>query len=285
MRLEACGVTVRFSGKPEPVLDRADFFARRGETVAILGPSGSGKSTLLSVLGGLLRPQEGTVRVLADDDASRASGRARLNSAEAKDGVDERSEQPLGGAPLAVPLTAASSWILQTVNVLSERTALDNVAVGARLAGAAWDDALAAAAEALDLVGLTPRAHARARLLSGGEVQRVVVARALVARRPFILADEPTGQLDRSTTTVVLDALFAAVTHERAVGLVVVTHDFAVAERCDRIVRIDDGRVVEDLAVATAGSVGTEVDDASADGPDDGPDDTKSVSISAAVAP
>ena len=222
MRLVASGVTVRFPGKPEPVLDRADFCARVGETVAILGPSGSGKSTLLSVLGGLLRPQEGTVRVL--------------------------SEESPGGAPLAVPLTTASSWILQTVNVLSERTALDNVAVGARLAGATWDVALAAAAEALDLVGLFQQAHARTRLLSGGEVQRVVAARALVARRPFILADEPTGQLDRSTTTVVLDALFAAVTQERAVGLVVVTHDLAVAERCDRIVHIDDGRVVEEPA-------------------------------------
>lgn len=219
MRLNARGVRVTFRGKPDPVLDGADFEASTGETVAILGPSGSGKSTLLSVLGGLVAPTSGEVGVLDDE-----------------------------GAALGVPLSAVSSWILQTTNVLPERTALDNVAAAAQLAGATRAEAVARAASCLDLVGLTPRARARAGVLSGGEVQRVVVARALVAGRPFILADEPTGQLDRGSTDIVLDALFHAVRAQAATdapsGLVVVTHDPVVAQRCDRVVRIDDGLVV-----------------------------------------
>jgi putative ABC transport system ATP-binding protein/lipoprotein-releasing system ATP-binding protein len=218
VRLIARDVTVRFPGRPDPVLDGADLETRTGETVAILGPSGSGKSTLLSVLGGLLRPDAGTVQVLPDGD----------------------------GEP--VPPAEASSWILQTTNVLPERTAVENVAVAASLAGCTWAEALDRAHHALTLVGLADRAGSRARVLSGGEVQRVVTARALIAGRPFVLADEPTGQLDRATTDVVLDALFASVrahlsTGEQT-GLVVVTHDPQVARRCDRSVSIDGGRVV-----------------------------------------
>lgn len=219
MRLSARGVTVRFDGSDAPVLDGADLEVRTGETVAIVGPSGSGKSTLLSVLGGLLAPDAGTVAVLTDD-----------------------------GADTGVPLAAASSWILQTTNVLPERTAVENVAISAALAGVAWCDALDRAHAALALVGLADRAGSRARVLSGGEVQRVVTARALVADRAFVLADEPTGQLDSATTASVLDSLLGAVRAHpvtgRAAGLVVVTHDPEVARRCDRAVRLDSGRVV-----------------------------------------
>lgn len=225
MRLIARDVTVRFPGKDAPVLDGAALEVSTGETVAILGPSGSGKSTLLSVLGGLLRPDAGTVEVVPDGN------------------------DPVGVAG-SLP-ASATSWILQTTNVLPERTAEHNVAVAAALAGTAWAESLTRARDALALVGLADRSTARVKVLSGGEVQRVVTARALVAGRPFVLADEPTGQLDHATTEVVLDALFAAVRAHRGVdacptatGLVVVTHDPAVARRCDRSVRIDDGRVV-----------------------------------------
>jgi len=207
VRLVADGVVVRYPRGARNVLDGATFEVEQGETVAILGPSGSGKSTLLSVLGGLVRPSAGAVRV---------------------EGVD-------------APLCDVSSWILQTVNVLPERSVLDNVAIGALVRGASRTRARELAAERLALVGLADRLDDPARLLSGGEVQRVVIARALATGRPFVLADEPTGQLDHSTSRVVLDALF---TTAGGAGVVVVTHDPDVAARCARTVRIDDGVVV-----------------------------------------
>lgn len=210
MRLVADGVVVRYPGALRPVLVGADLAVDTGETVAILGPSGSGKSTLLSVLGGLVRPDDGAVRV---DDAT---------------------------VP-AAELRRLTAWILQTVNVLPERSVLDNVLVGALTRGLTPAQARPEALARLEDVGLAERAHDRARLLSGGEVQRVVIARALVSGRPFVLADEPTGQLDRATSEVVLDALFAAT---RGAGVVVVTHDPDVAARCTRTVRILDGVVV-----------------------------------------
>lgn len=214
MRLVAEGVVVSFAGRARAVLDGADFEAGTGQTVAILGPSGSGKSTLLSVLGGLVRPSIGSVHV-----------------------VDEASHDPR--APRDV-----TSWVLQTTNMLPERTALDNVAVAAQIAGVPRQEAVEQATDLLTSVGLRDLRRVPTRLLSGGEVQRVAVARALASRRPFILADEPTGQLDHSSTEVVLDALFTAVTaHGRQCGLVIVTHDPSVAERCDHTVRIEDGRV------------------------------------------
>lgn len=232
MKLTAYDVTVTFPGKTEPVLVDANFECQTGDTVAILGPSGSGKSTLLSVLGGLLRPDSGVVTVIENDDAFSSNTSIPVEQ-----------------------LRAASSWILQTTNVLPERTAIDNVAIAAQLAGVGRAEAIDRAWDALGLVGLHSRADARAGVLSGGEVQRVVTARALVAGRPFILADEPTGQLDRSATNVVLDALFASVTEAARAdrtGLVVVTHDPVVASRCDRIVHIDDGRVVADPGLESA---------------------------------
>ena len=218
MRLVARGISHTFDAAECAVLDGATFEVATGESVAILGPSGSGKSTLLSVLGGLLAPDVGTVGIVEGDDpdASLLPGTTRH----------------------------ACAWVLQTTNVLPERTARDNVAFAGLARGMARAGALALADDALEDVGLTYRAHTQARLLSGGELQRVVVARALTSGRPFILADEPTGQLDARTSEVVLDALLAARASSGAVGLVVVTHDAAVAERCDRTVRIHLGKVV-----------------------------------------
>ncbi len=210
MRLVADDVVVRYPGTTRDVLAGASLSIDKGEKVAILGPSGSGKSTLLSVLGGLVRPTAGTVHVDTDERPGR--------------------------------LRDVSAWVLQTVNVLPERTALDNVAVAGLTRGLSHADARRDAIAHLAAVGLGDRTNDQARVLSGGEVQRVVIARALASRRPFVLADEPTGQLDRATSDVVLDALFTT-----AVGaaVVIVTHDPAVAARCERVARIEDGAVVQ----------------------------------------
>ncbi|GIG32747.1 ABC transporter ATP-binding protein [Cellulomonas oligotrophica] len=202
---------MRYPRARQDVLTGANLHVDHGTTVAILGPSGSGKSTLLSVLGGLVRPTSGTVRVEGEN----------------------------GGAAHSV--RDVTSWVLQTVNVLPERSALDNVAVGALTRGLDGAAARAEAATRLSAVGLGDRAGEKVRLLSGGELQRVVIARALATARPFVLADEPTGQLDRATSDTVLDALLSGT---GGAGMVIVTHDPEVAERCDRTVRIENGAVV-----------------------------------------
>jgi len=205
---------VRYPRTTRDVLDGASFAIERGRSAAILGPSGSGKSTLLSVLGGLLRPDAGTAH------------------------VDLGSQDP---DDAAVALRDVTAWVLQTTNVLPDRSALDNVAVAALTQHGDRRHARAEAERQLESVGLADRAHDTARLLSGGELQRVVIARALASGRPFVLADEPTGQLDRSTSAMVLEALLRS---SGDAGLVIVTHDPEVAARCDVMVRIDDGRVV-----------------------------------------
>lgn len=196
------------------MLDGASFMIERGRSAAILGPSGSGKSTLLSVLGGLVRPDAGTVRV-------------------------ELGSPDRGDADVA--LRDVTAWVLQTTNVLPERSALENVVVAALTQHGDRRRARAEAERRLESVGLADRAHDAARVLSGGELQRVVIARALASGRPFVLADEPTGQLDRSTSAMVLSALLQS---SGDAGVVIVTHDPEVAARCDTTVRIDDGRVV-----------------------------------------
>jgi len=208
VRLVADSVEVRYPRAARQVLAGADLTVDEGETVAIIGPSGSGKSTLLSVLGGLVRPTGGEVRVEGTDDGPRD----------------------------------VSAWVLQTVNVLPERSVLDNVTLGGLAQGLTRVDAEIDAAARLDAVGLGARLADPVRVLSGGEVQRVVIARALASGRPFILADEPTGQLDRATSAVVLDALF---TTAGGAAVVVVTHDSEVAARCGRVARIEDGMVVD----------------------------------------
>ncbi len=207
MHLTASNVTHHFG--PRRVLDDVTLTVRRGEAVALVGPSGSGKSTLLSILGGLLVPDNGAV-------------------------VYQAGSTPEGDVDAA--------WILQTTNAFGNRSVNDNVAIGTYSRRLSPTERRDRVASALRAVALTDRLQARAKTLSGGELQRVAIARALVSQAPFILADEPTGQLDQDTTGKIVDLLFSALD---TTGLVLATHDPLVSDRCDRIVRIVNGRLAE----------------------------------------
>lgn len=217
MQLTATDLHYRYARNLPDVLAGAQLEVPMGRTVAIAGPSGSGKTTLLALLGGLLRPRQGQVRV--------------------------------EGGHVETPAENVA-WVLQTVNVLSDRSVLDNAALGAFGDGANLGSARERARESLDQVGLGPLVDRPIRTLSGGETQRVVIARALCSLRPFILADEPTGQLDRRTTDGVLESLLTD-THGK--GVVIVTHDPTVASRCDRTLYLADG-VLMDHVDETVGS-------------------------------
>jgi putative ABC transport system ATP-binding protein/lipoprotein-releasing system ATP-binding protein len=209
--LIAQDVRHRYRADQRLILDGVELSVDGGESVAITGPSGSGKTTLLALLGGLLTVQEGEIHV------------------EVGPGVT----QPTG------PWIA---WVPQTVNVLGNRSAIDNVCLGAFSSGHGRDRALVDARAWLARVGLADRSDDPVRILSGGEVQRVVIARALASGRPLVLADEPTGQLDARTTDSVLTTLLDR-SHGRSV--VIVTHDPDVARRCDRTLNLRDGRLTE----------------------------------------
>jgi ABC-type lipoprotein export system ATPase subunit len=214
--LHVAGVSHRY-GKGPLVLDNIDFFVASGETVALMGPSGSGKTTLLSIMGLLTKPVSGSVAV----DGVRLHRRGRRLDAER---------------------TELFSWVFQTVNVLGQRTATDNAALGLLARGVPRYRAAQQANRALAAVGLADRIHDEVTELSGGELQRVCIARAMAAVPRFVLADEPTGQLDHATSQLVLDSLWEARCPDTS--LVIATHDLMVAKRCDRVMRLVDGRTV-----------------------------------------
>jgi ABC-type lipoprotein export system ATPase subunit/ABC-type lipoprotein release transport system permease subunit len=199
-------------------LENVSFEVAPGEFVAITGPSGGGKSTLLALLGGLDRPSKG--RVYAAGAALDQVGRTQL---------DDYRLQRVG-------------IIFQTFNLVASLTAEDNVALPMLLAGVPLEERRQRARRLLELVGMGHRARVRGGRLSGGEQQRVAVARSLANRPGLILADEPTGNLDSSRGAEVLDLLQELNRHGCTV--ILVTHDPEVARRADRAIRLRDGKVV-----------------------------------------
>ena len=219
--VRATGLTKTYhqGGIALPVLAGVDLSIQPGELVALVGRSGSGKSTLLHILAGLDDTDSGEVWIAGHNiTAASPDARAAIRN------------RHLG-------------FVYQMHHLLPEFTAVENVAMPLRLAGVSRTEAMAHAQRMLTAVGLAERISHRPSALSGGERQRVAVARALVAQPALVLADEPTGNLDRENAAAVLD-LMRQLCRERGVGILIATHDAAVTRGVDRVVTLEAGRIV-----------------------------------------
>ena len=215
--LEANGLTKSFGTLD--VLKGVNMKVKKGEMVALMGPSGSGKSTLLNIIGGLLAGDSGEINL--DDRVYGTRGPASV--------VDVRRNKV--------------GWIFQDFHLLDNLSAVDNVAIALELSGVPSDEAVAAAEDALQKVGLGDRLNFIPDQLSGGQQQRVAIARAIAGNRPVLLADEPTGNLDIASGKEVMK-LFKDLCHdeENPISILMVTHDPDLASNADRMLLLNDGK-------------------------------------------
>ena len=219
--LTATGVhkTYHVGGQPLHVLRGLDLAVERGEMVAVVGASGVGKSTLLHLLGGLDRSDSGTIRIGDTDIGAMAD--------EAVAGFRNRHV----------------GFVFQFHHLLPEFTALENAEMPLRIARVRPDEAKMRASTVLQRLGLADRLAHRPAMLSGGEQQRVAVARALITEPTVLLADEPTGDLDEKTAEA-LHALLREMHRERQLSSVIATHNLRLAASCDRVLRLEGGRLI-----------------------------------------
>ena len=223
MALTATGLVKRFkTGRTYvEVLREVDFEARHGQVTMVMGPSGSGKSTLIAALSGLLKPDDGKVNALGEDLWSRKAGK-----------IDRFRLDHCG-------------FIFQGFNLFPALTALQQVTVALKYQGKSRVEARRIAIDALDEVGLKPHMNQRPSELSGGEKQRIAIARAVAKRPSLLFADEPTSALDGENGQIVIRLLRrAAFEHNAAV--VCVTHDPRLEAFADRVIHIEDGRILAD---------------------------------------
>ncbi|MEU2030193.1 ABC transporter ATP-binding protein [Nocardia amamiensis] len=217
--LELSGVTkeYRVGGQTVRALDEVGLRIEAGEFTSIIGPSGSGKSTLLHLLGALDSPDSGSIRFRGEEIGA----------------LDEEQQSRFRRHQVG--------FVFQFFNLLPTLSAWENVAIPKLLDGTGLRKAKPRALELLDLVGLAARAEHRPAELSGGQMQRVAVARALIMNPPLILADEPTGNLDSKTGAAILELLGEIAGSGNSV--VMVTHDMGAVTYCDRVITLRDGRI------------------------------------------
>jgi spermidine/putrescine transport system ATP-binding protein len=214
--LKCTDLRIRYPGHDSYALGSVaggvSFSVNRGELFALLGPSGCGKTTTLRIVGGFVEPTTGTVEI---------------------EGVDVTRHQPY---------ERPTNTVFQSYALFPHMRVEGNVAYGLKMEGVRRAERERRVKEALDLVGLSGMGRRRISELSGGQQQRVALARALAPNPAILIADEPTGNLDETTGLEIIELLFAG--HEqRGTTLVLVTHDAALAARCDRVVRLRSGRI------------------------------------------
>jgi putative ABC transport system ATP-binding protein len=220
IRLENVSRVFQVGGERVHALERVNLSVKKGEYLSIMGPSGSGKSTLLNILGLLDRPDQGTYRI---------------------DGQDTTG---LGDDRQAAIRRHRIGFIFQFFHLVPRLTAADNVGLPLVLAGVPVRDRRERVRQALERFGLSGRAHHRPDQLSGGQRQRVAIARAVIMNPAIILADEPTGNLDRASGEEIIRAIESL--GQEGMTVLIVTHDPQIGKRAHRSIRMVDGRIVTD---------------------------------------